>query len=86
MPPGPAEGPVLTGVTLEVPSPPELASLLVACGLRETSAGARLTDGVVDVQLRPGRGRLAEIEVVLPSGPEGHLTVDGMRVHRRVST
>jgi hypothetical protein len=86
MPAGPAEGPVLTAMTLEVPSPTEVASLLVACGLRETSAGGRLTDGVVDVRLRPGQGRIAEIEVVLPGGPEADLTVDGLRVHRRVRT
>jgi hypothetical protein len=82
MPPGPADGPVLTGVTLEVPSPAELSSLLVACGLRETSAGTQLTDGAVDVQLRPGPGRIAEIDVVLPAGPAGDVVVDGLTVHR----
>jgi hypothetical protein len=89
MPPGPADGPVLTGVTLEVPSPTELASLLLACGLDRAggseasgSESVRLADGAVDVRLRPGSCRVARIDVLLPAGPAGDVMVDGLTVHR----
>jgi hypothetical protein len=89
MPPGPADGPVLTRVTLEVPSPTELSSVLLACGLDRVdgseisgSESVHLTDGTVDVRLRPGLGRIAEIDVLLPGGPAGDVVVDGLTVHR----
>lgn len=85
MPPGPAQGPVLTGITLGVPSPADLSALLTACGLRQVGGhgGVHLTDGVVDVLLREGRGRISELDVVLPDGPVGDVVLDGVRVHRR---
>jgi hypothetical protein len=72
-----------------VPSPTELSSVLLACGLDRVddceisdSALVPLTDGAVDVRLRPGPGRVAEIDVVLPGGPAGDVVVDGLTVHR----
>jgi hypothetical protein len=90
MPPGPADGPVLTGVTVEVPSPAELSSVLLACGLDRVgesemsgSDAVHLRDGAVDVLRRPGPGRIAELDVVLSGGPDGDVAVDGLMVHRR---
>jgi hypothetical protein len=87
MPPGPANGPVLTGITVEVPSPTELAAVLVACGLRQVGGhgGVHLTDGVVDVVLREGAGHVSELSVVLPDGPVGDARLDGVTVHRRTA-
>ena len=84
MPPGPTGGPVLTGVTLEVPSPTELSELLRACGLTDAKGpdGVRLTDGVVDVVLRDGPGRVSGLSVVLAEGPVGDVVLDGVTVRR----
>jgi hypothetical protein len=84
MPPGPADGPVLTRVTLEVPFPEELATLLLACGLDRVggSFGPQLTDGAVDVVLRDGSGRVSELSVVLPDGPKGDVVLDDVTLHR----
>jgi hypothetical protein len=84
MPPGPADGPVLTRITLEVPSPAELSTVLRACGLTDSHepGGLHLTDGVVDVVLREGPGRVAELSVVLADGPTGEVVLDGLTVHR----
>lgn len=84
MPPGPVAGPVLTSVTLAVPSPADLSALLQACGLTQTGgpAGLHLTDGVVDVVLRDGPGHLSELSVVVPDGPSGDVLLDGVTVHR----
>jgi hypothetical protein len=82
MSPGPADGPVLTRVTLEVPSPTELSTVLQACGLATVDGGLRLTDGVVDVVLRAGPGRVSELSVVLSDGPAGAVVLDGVTVHR----
>jgi hypothetical protein len=84
---GPAGGPVLTGLTIEAPEPAELASLLAACGLDRVGAATEihLTDGDVDVRLRPGPGRIAELEVALPDGPAGDVMLDGLTVHRTSS-
>jgi hypothetical protein len=87
MPPGPAHGPVLTGITVEVPSPTELSAALTACGLRQVRGhdGVQLTDGVVDVVLREGPGHISELDVVLPGGPVGDVVLDGVTVHRRTA-
>jgi hypothetical protein len=85
MPPGPAQGPVLTSVTLAVPSPADLSAVLQVCGLTEAGgpAGRHLTDGVVDVVLRDGPGHVSELSVVLPDGPAGDVGLDGVTVHRK---
>jgi hypothetical protein len=84
MPPGPVDGPVLTGVTVEVPSPAELSAVLRACGLAGSDGpdDLHLTDGMVDVVLRDGPGRVSELEVALVDGPAGDVVLDGMTVHR----
>jgi hypothetical protein len=84
MPPGPAQGPVLTSVTLAVPSPADLSVILQACGLTQTDCpgGLHLTDGAVDVVLRDGPGHVSELTVVVPDGPAGDVVLDGVTVHR----
>lgn len=85
MEPGPQTGPRLTSVTLEVPDPVGLGQLLQVCGLTvsdEAPGDVGLTDGVVDVVLRRGTGRLTEASITLPDGPLGDVVLDGLVIRR----
>lgn len=86
MQPGPADGPRLTGITVAVPSPDDVAAVLETSGLAQVegrSGGILLSDGTVDVFLHKGRGRVSEVTFVLADGPTGDVVLDGLTVHRR---
>lgn len=89
MEPGPESGPTVTSVTLEVPDPARLGALLQVCGLSpgsrpELPADVALTDGQVDVLLRPGEGRITQASAELVDGPVGEIDLDGLRLSRTV--
>lgn len=85
MPPGPAEGPVLTALTVECPDPRWLSSVLELCGLPLDEAHNRdftHDDGEVTIRVSEGKGGLRTAEFALPDGPFTEVELDGLLVHR----
>ncbi len=82
MPPGPPGGPRLRTVTFEVPEPAALAALLAVVGLTPVPDAPEVTvsDGRVDVRIRPGGGRLVGVGLVGVGQGPGLLDLDGLAV------
>lgn len=81
MEPGDPSGPQLQSLTIEVPEPATVSAILRACGLRQSSLrdSSILTDGSVEVILRPGAGRITAV-VLSVLGPPNTLALDGLDV------
>lgn len=61
---GPADGPEIVSMTLEVPDPEWLSELLSCCGLDRSSAAGDpivLSDGEVEIRLRPGNRGIVSV-------------------------
>lgn len=88
MPPGPADGPRLTGLVLGTPTPDETCALLTACGLvtsdpREAgdpTGDIGLSDGTVTVDVRSGPPGIQAIRCSSSSLDWAQISLDGLRI------
>lgn len=87
MPPGPADGPLITGLELGTPTLAETAALLAACGLvsdhgpvGDPIGEAALSDGTVTVTLRSGPPGIRSIRLRSDNIDWPRMDLDGLRV------